>query len=146
MKLNVLNAGQLKLKLNEELEYICALVDIKLGELQGYLNLVYCDDKTICQLNKKHRKQDKVTDVLTFTYYQGKTTDSDLLGEIIIDIQQAELQAEEVKNKLQQEVYKLFIHGLLHLRGYDHQKDEDYRVMKLIEDEIMNSFLESNFF
>ncbi len=133
-------------------EEIAALIDTEIGNLAGDLNLIFCDDEKIQELNRDYRKKDKVTDVLSFPYFEGDTDEQDLIGEIFISYPQTQRQAtsEDWSNKildqyskLEMEVYKLVIHGLLHIRGYDHIEDEDYRVMKLLEDKIMESFLES---
>lgn len=165
MILNVINEDKYKLGINSDMQLICQLVDKELGVLKGNVNLIYCNDKTIRQLNKEYRKKDAITDVLTFNYYEerfyqdlseakgavppcqgglggsgGRASDNYLLGEILIDIPQARRQAKDTGCSLEMELYKLFAHGVLHLRGFDHEKGEDFRVMKLLEDKIMESF------
>ena len=61
-----------------------------------------------------------------------------LLGEILISLDQAKLQAEEYKHSLHREICFLFIHGLLHLLGYDHIEKEDEEVMFKKQDELLN--------
>jgi probable rRNA maturation factor len=148
MKLNIIGAALFLSKNKTLFALLCDLVDQHVGELPGYVNLIFCDDKTIHRLNRDFRKKDKVTDVLTFTYYDAtQVEDPDhelLLGEVIISTPQTKRQAKEHGVSFESELYKLCIHGLLHLRGYDHEKNEDYRVMKLLEDKVMRSFLKSN--
>lgn len=147
MKLTLLGLDRHPFRQRKKLHLICSLVDDAVGGLPGAVNLVFCDDKTIHRLNREYRQKDKVTDVLTFTYYdenQLKNPDPDfLLGEVILSIPQTKRQAKEYDVSFESELYKLVIHGLLHLRGYDHEKDSDYRVMKLLEEKIMKSFLGS---
>jgi len=143
MKLNIIGAGGYRIKDLKKFRKICDLVDEKISFLPGVVNLIFCDDATIHRLNREYRKKDKVTDVLTFTYYSGPTVEEELLGEVILSIPQTKRQAKEFGVTFESELYKLCIHGLLHLRGYDHEEDDDYRVMKLLEDEIMESFLSS---
>lgn len=152
MQLHSYNEHSYKIPSSAHYEKICQLVDEEIGVLPGQLNLVFCDDEKIQELNRDYRKKDKVTDVLSFPYFDGETNEEDLIGEIFISYPQTQRQAtdEDWSNKildqyspLEMEVYKLVVHGVLHIRGYDHIEDEDYRVMKLIEDKIMNSFLES---
>ena len=143
MHLNILPQTRHQKPSGKELRLIARLVDLELGTLPGVVNLIFCDDPTIRQLNKEHRKKDKLTDVLTFTYFQLPTSPKDLLGEIFLDLQQVERQAKEHQHAVEMELYTLCIHGLLHLRGYDHEGDEEYRVMKLLEDKIMKCFLKS---
>ena len=144
MKLTILNQSNSALRQKRQLNLICQLVDKEIGELKGMVNLIFCDDRTIRNLNRNYRQKDKVTDVLTFTYYEDSAEPQDptsLLGEIIISIPQTKRQAHEYDVSFESELYKLCVHGLLHLRGYDHEKDADYRVMKLLEEKIMESFL-----
>jgi probable rRNA maturation factor len=143
MQLQIIGAGAYGIKKLPSFRKICSLVDEHIGMLPGQVNLIFCDDKTIHRLNRDFRKKDKVTDVLTFTYYKGKTEEDDLLGEVILSIPQTKRQAKEYGVSFESELYKLCIHGLIHLRGYDHEEDEDYRVMKLLEDKVMRSFLSS---
>ncbi|MDP2690913.1 MAG: rRNA maturation RNase YbeY [bacterium] len=139
MKLNIIDSGGYRLQYEHSLEMICHLVDEELGTLLGQVNLVFSDDETVHQLNREHRGKDKTTDVLTFTYYSGdKTGKDELLGEVILSIPQTRRQADQEECSFESELYKLCIHGLLHLRGYDHEENEDYRVMKLLEDKIMD--------
>ena len=153
MDLNILGTEDSQISLDEDFLLISRLVDEADGHLEGLVNLVFCDDDTIQQLNKQYRHKDKVTDVLTFTYYEGETQPDELLGEVVISVPQTKRQAPDqewddfadfsLAAAFEMELYKLFIHGLLHMRGYDHEVDEDYRVMKLLEDKIMKSFLSS---
>lgn len=147
MQLNLIGNTRYNIKYLSRFHLICDLVDKAVKKLPGSVNLIFCDDPTIHRLNRDFRKKDKVTDVLTFTYYddqQIQKPDPDLLlGEVIISVPQTKRQAKEYGVTFESELYKLCIHGLLHLRGYDHVKDEDYRVMKLLEDKIMRSFLKS---
>lgn len=131
---------------------IASLIDQEIGLLPGQVNLVFCDDGYIQTLNKAYRNKDKVTDVLSFPYFEEETGAEDLIGEVFLSFPQTQRQAVrddwsntilDQYSEVELEVYKLVIHGLLHIRGYDHIQDEDYRVMKLLEDKIMESFLES---
>lgn len=87
------------------------------------LSVHLCDDAEIRELNRRFRKKNKATDVLSF---EG---DSELfvpvLGDIVISIDTAHKQAEELGHTLLDELSVLFVHGLLHLLGYDHEKGDD---------------------
>ncbi|MCV6608683.1 MAG: rRNA maturation RNase YbeY [Campylobacterales bacterium] len=85
------------------------------------VELVLVDDNEIQDLNKEHRGKDKPTDVLSFPF------ESEFkhlpLGSIIISVDTAKRQANEEGNSLEMELQILFLHGLLHLQGYDHETD-----------------------
>lgn len=101
------------------------------------IELIITSDKEVRSLNKAYRNIDKTTDVLSFIYHdQNFPGTKDILGEIIISLQQVERQSREQKENVKNELYKIFIHGLVHLMGYDHSTDEEHVEMKKIEEEI----------
>jgi len=107
-------------------------------EIAGELNVVFVDDAYIRSLNKQYRQKDKPTDVLSFSYLDSSDFDkTGLMGEIYISIPTAREQAKQNKEPLQRELDKLFVHGFLHIFGYDHIKDEDYRKMHKVECEVL---------
>lgn len=82
----------------------------------------------IKDLNKRFRKKNKPTDVLSFGSDQ-----TDLIGSIVIDLDTAGQQAKEFKHSLEREVLELFIHGCLHLLGFDHENYLDAKLMEQYE-------------
>ncbi len=106
---------------------------------------MFTDDKFIRSLNNKYRGIDKPTDVLSFNLQEGafKTpeVESDkLLGDIIISVETAQRQADTLNHSMERELTVLLIHGLLHLSGYGHEEDKDYKVMREKESEILKIF------
>jgi probable rRNA maturation factor len=79
------------------------------------LSLAFVRKKEIQKLNKKFRKKDKPTDVLSFSL-QVENFDKDYLGEIII--------CPEIVKEKKEDLEFVFIHGILHLLGYDHERSE----------------------
>ena len=94
------------------------------------IGLVLVGDAKIKELNKKHRKSNKVTDVLAFDY-----------GEIFICLPQAKRQAKKLGNILKKELSILLIHGLLHLAGYDHRTKKDQEKMLKKQKEICQKII-----
>lgn len=103
------------------------------------LSLAVVNDDEIKRLNKKYRHQDKVTDVLSFSGNVPNFihTENDL-GEIIIAFNRCMKQAQDNNKTFEQEFIMLFVHGLLHLLGYDHVKDREAIIM----DDLQNKILE----
>jgi probable rRNA maturation factor len=103
------------------------------------------DDETIHQINRDYRKVDRVTDVISFAFNDDKDPKDQIndpsvermLGEILICLPQAQRQAATIGNSLQRELSFLFVHGLLHLLGYDHMKKEDEDIMFPLQDKIL---------
>lgn len=89
------------------------------------------------RINKTFRKKDKVTDVLSFSRLEGMQhpTPFPEVGDILICLAVAKKQAIEYKTTLTREVERLTVHGILHLFGYDHEKNqkEENRMFRLQE-------------
>jgi probable rRNA maturation factor len=102
------------------------------GENRGTetLSLAFVDKEEIKKLNKKFRKKNKPTDVLSFNLKNPllhKAADGqrkNILGEIIICPEVVEENAQKYKVPEKSEMLKVFVHGILHLCGYDHDMSE----------------------
>ena len=98
------------------------------------VNLILVADGTMRQLNRRFRRRDKTTDVLSFA--MEEETDP-LLGEIYISIPTAKRNAEGDGRKLDEELLQLFCHGLLHLSGIHHPSTRARAEMKRLEDQYL---------
>ncbi len=84
------------------------------------VELLLIDAQSMHALNLEHRSVDKTTDVLSFPIADFPHAP---LGSIVINHELAHLKAEELGHTTEEEITLLFIHGLLHLLGYDHESD-----------------------
>jgi len=84
------------------------------------IELILTDNATIRAMNAEHRGIDQPTDVLSFPLEKVPFAP---LGEIVISVEYARNKAGEYGNTLDEEIALLFLHGLLHLLGYDHETD-----------------------
>jgi len=91
--------------------------------VKGTVTIKIAADDEVRELNKKYRRQDCRTDVLSFSLGE-KLPDGFYAGDILICWSKAEEQARENNHSLQKELLFLMIHGLLHLQGLDHEKDK----------------------
>jgi probable rRNA maturation factor len=105
----------------------------------------------IKELNRVYRGKDCPTDVLSFSFFVKEaaadaTTHPDFppmsggginLGEVVISLPQAELQAAEYGHPLKKELARLLIHGIMHLLGFDHEVEADAGIMEDRELEIL---------
>jgi probable rRNA maturation factor len=101
-------------------------------------------DRKIRKLNRDYRGLDRPTDVLAFPMREGEDTviNPGILGDIVISVDTAFQQGKEIGWGLEKEIYKLLIHGLLHLIGYDHETDPaQAEQMRRKEDEIMETVI-----
>jgi probable rRNA maturation factor len=91
--------------------------------IRGTVTIKIAADDEVRELNKKYRRRDCVTDVLSFTLAE-KLPDGFYAGDILICWSRAEKQARNNTHSLQKELLLLMIHGLLHVHGHDHEKDK----------------------
>ena len=108
---------------------------------KGSFTLLVTNDIEIQNLNKKFRKKDKATDVLSFNQEKDFQIKNNYLGDIVISSNTALRQANEKKLPIESELILLFLHGYLHLLGYDHIKKKDARIMFKFQNEIMKEFV-----
>lgn len=100
------------------------------------LSLLLTDDAGIRAINRQYRNVDAATDVLSFSLLPA-TDDAFVtppgaiaqLGDIVISCERACAQAQERGHSVRQEISELFVHGLLHILGYDHEDAEDASAM-----------------
>ena len=103
---------------------------------KGTVNLVITDDRNIRSLNRKFRKKDRATDVLSFNLEDADKDDT-VFGEIYISAETARRQAAEYATSLNDEYVRLVCHGLLHLFGFDHEKKNDEKIMRAREEKYL---------
>jgi len=89
--------------------------------LRGSVSILLADDEELEHLNTAFRGKNKPTDVLSFP---ADELAKDHAGDIAISLETAARQAKEFGHSLQSEVKILLLHGLLHLKGMDHERDE----------------------
>jgi len=90
------------------------------------IDLTICNNETIQEYNKEYRQKDQPTDVLSFPIENDMIISNENvmpLGSIVISIDFVISKAEELKHTDSDELALLFIHGLLHILGYDHETD-----------------------
>ena len=96
------------------------------------VSVTFTDNEEIHKLNKQFRGVDRPTDVLSFPLfdYEGESEEPPvdeligMLGDIVLSLEQAELQAKEYGHSFEREVAFLTVHSMLHLLGYDHETGE----------------------
>lgn len=126
-------------ELEKVIEFACKHMKVE----NPLLNIVIVDNKKIQEINKLYRNKDAVTDVISFAFEEVKDVKYDdvrFLGEIYISYERCKEQAAEYGHSIKREFCYLAVHGLLHLLGYDHIKEEDKKVMRVLEEEILNEY------
>jgi len=117
--------------LERDADALLACLDLESAEL----SVLLCGDHRIAVLNAEWRGSQAPTDVLSFPQ-----DDEVVLGDLVISVEMAVKQAQERSHGLQDELRILLVHGLLHLLGYDHERDRDsHDEMAAREGEVMKS-------
>jgi len=122
-----------------DLEIDSALLENILAHLSTRsVELMIVEDETIQALNKAHRFKDSVTDVLSFPIENSFGHAQIPLGSIVVSSSLIQKQAKAFNHTISHEMALLFIHGMLHLLGFDHESDEGQ--MREKEVEVINHF------
>lgn len=117
-----------------------------LGYEDFSISILLTDNATIKQYNKEYRGQDKPTDILSFSFFEGLVPgekiepccdDEKILGDLVISLEYVKNDAENWDETFEQRVQTLLVHGICHLLGYDHEKDEDYEIMHAQETRLL---------
>ena len=101
----------------------------------GDVELVFVNDDEMRKINHEHRGIDKATDVLSFPYEQ---VSGGLMGSVVISTDTANRVAGELGHSIECEIALLFLHGVLHILGYDHEIDNGQ--MRGKEKEVIEHF------
>jgi len=130
-----------KIEFTAEMDKLIRMVIDKTLEFEGIeplgVSVLITDDEKIHELNRQYRGKDAPTDVLSFPLYDDEGyLDEEELGDIVISLERAKLQAEEYGHSLNREIAFLTAHSMLHLLGYDHENGETEMFEK--QEEILN--------
>ncbi|MFQ5682774.1 MAG: rRNA maturation RNase YbeY [Candidatus Binatia bacterium] len=96
-----------------------------LDQDQVELSLALVGNREIQELNARYRYKNEPTDVLSFPSGEWLPTGMQILGDVVISVEQAARQARERKKTLGEELETLLVHGILHLLGYDHEGSQN---------------------
>ena len=128
--------------LEKVIREVLKLEDI--DEKKCEISLSFVDEEKIRQLNKDFRSIDRVTDVLSFPIEDFFNEDREnilekpylMLGDVVICLDVARKQADD---SFEREVMYLTCHSIFHLLGYDHIEDDDKKIMRKMEKEVMKN-------
>ncbi len=135
------------------LEAVAERVLTRLGEGESELSVSFVDDAAMAELNERYRARSGPTDVLSFSLREGAHAEHGgallgdvpallgdvpaLLGDVVVDLEVAQRQARDYGHSLQEELLRLLVHGVLHLLGYDHEEEEEARLMEALEERLV---------
>ena len=129
---------------SEDYDYLDSLIERVLTQekaTDSVFSIIFVDNEKIHELNKQFRGVDRPTDVISFALEDAEEeflSTIRVLGDIYISIPKMQEQAKEYVHGEKRELAFLVVHGLLHLLGYDHQTEEEEKVMFQIQEEMLN--------
>lgn len=99
----------------------------------GDINIIFCSNDYILDLNKRFLNHNYYTDVITFPY-----SENDILsGDIFISIDQVKSNSKEFKATFNEELHRVIIHGILHIIGFNDETDQERMHMHVLEDKAL---------
>ncbi len=105
-------------------------------------SLLLSNNKNIKKLNKKFRNKNKPTDILSFPFYdKPKLLKQTYIGDIIISYNFVDKPKSQKLKVFEQKLIRIFIHGFLHLLGFDHFKNKDFKKMLKEEEKIYQTII-----
>ncbi len=104
----------------------------------GEINYYFCTDDDLLKMNRKHLNHNYYTDIITFDYTVGRIVS----GDLFISLDTVKDNAKTYSCEYLEEIYRVMIHGVLHLLGFKDGSDEEKKMMTQKEDECLNWLLE----
>ena len=92
----------------------------------GDINIIFCSDPYILNINLQYLSHDYYTDIITFDYSQKPV----ISGDLFISVDTVRENASFYGTEFPEELHRVIVHGILHLIGYDDHTDEDTAVMR----------------
>jgi rRNA maturation RNase YbeY len=103
----------------------------------GDISFVFCSDEHLLKVNRDYLKHDYFTDVITFDYSENAV----ISGDILISVDRVAENAKEFQHDFIHELFRVMIHGVLHLLGYTDQSKSDKNTMTEMENTCLNRLL-----
>lgn len=115
-------------------DWIVSVVESYNNEIDE-LNIVFCTDEYLLEMNKEHLQHDYYTDIITFPYQ-----DDPISADLFISYERVQDNAITYKVSTEHELLRVIIHGILHLLGFSDKKEEDQLKMRELEEEAISKF------
>ena len=100
----------------------------------GDINIIFCSDEHLLGMNRTHLNHDYYTDIITFDFGEGHTVS----GDLYISFDRVKDNAQQNGTSLQNETYRVIIHGVMHLCGYKDKQKKDIVVMRQKEEKCLS--------
>ena len=103
------------------------------GRKVGDIGYLFCDDEKILEVNREYLQHDYYTDIITFDYDE----DDIISGDLVISLDTVRSNAELFNKTYEEELYRVIIHGILHLCGINDKGPGEREIMEAAEDKAL---------
>jgi probable rRNA maturation factor len=117
----------------EKLQHWIEQVVILHQKEAGEINVIFCSDEYLLEMNRNHLKHDYYTDIITFDYSE----DGQISGDLFISIDRVQDNSQSLQVDFKTELHRVIIHGILHLLGFKDKTEQDSQLMRAKEEEMM---------
>ena len=114
-------------------------VAVQYGFSVGELNYIFCDDEKILAVNREFLQHDYYTDIITFDYDEGDVIN----GDMVISLDTVRTNADQFGKEYDEELYRVIIHGILHLCGIDDKGPGEREIMEAAENKALEMYIRS---
>ena len=104
------------------------------GKRVGEIAYIFCSDEKILEVNRQYLQHDYYTDIITFDYCEGNV----LSGDLFISLDTVKTNAEQFASSYDSELYRVIIHGILHLCGINDKGPGEREIMEAAENKALN--------
>ena len=122
-----------KIKRREITRWIRQVIIEYFHRKPGDITYIFCSDEEILRMNKSYLNHDYYTDIITFDYSEGDM----ISGDLFISLETVKTNSEKFGTEYDEELYRVMIHGILHLCGYEDKTPEEKKMMRVKEDEAL---------
>lgn len=121
-----------KFKKREVTKWIRA-VALSYGRKVGDVGYLFCDDEKILEVNREYLQHDYYTDIITFDYDEGDVIN----GDLVISLDTVRSNAEQFGKDYEEELFRVIIHGILHLCGINDKGPGEREIMEAAENKAL---------
>jgi len=121
-----------KFKKNQARQWIKKII-LNHDKTSGAIAFIFCDDTKILEINRQFLQSDYYTDIITFDY----TKDDILSGDLYISVDTVKSNSEKFKTEFLEELYRVMIHGILHLCGMTDKTEDERKQMTMEENKAL---------
>ena len=126
------------LKSRSQLKKFIQTIAKKKGRRILSLNVIFCSDEYLLNINKQYLQHDYYTDIITFDLSENKR--GAITAELYISIDRVRDNAKQNKTPFYKEIHRVIFHGLLHLLGYKDKLKKDQILMRQMEDKLLADY------